>query len=126
MFSILLILLLFTPSVLKTSLIINWIINNHFISSTLCEKRYDLENDCNGVCYISKQLNTVENQLQKQQPKEQSPTIVIADNTSPFIILEYIHVLKGFEILEDFMFEVESFHIPQSFVNDIFHPPQFV
>lgn len=104
----------------------NWIINNDFIANTLCEKRYDYLNDCQGVCYINKQLNTIDKQLNNQQPAEQSSSFVVVENISPYFLDDELKVNLYFKKAEVISFALEFFHISSNSVKDIFHPPQFV
>ncbi len=115
-----------TPFWLKTTVVINWVINNDFIANTLCEKRYDYFNDCQGVCYVNKQLNIIENQVTKNQPTKQSPPIIVVENIGPYLLNDELKVDIFFKEDKNRISASKSFYIPSNPVKDIFHPPQFV
>lgn len=124
--AILLLFVFLMPFLLKTTLVMNWVINNDFIANTLCEKRYDYLNDCQGVCYINKQLSAVDNQLSKNQPAKQSPSIIVVENISPYFLDDELKVNLYFSESTISITDLEIIHISSSPLKDIFHPPQFV
>jgi hypothetical protein len=115
-----------TPFWLKTTVVINWVINNDFIANTFCEKKYDYLNDCQGVCYVNKQLNTIDSQLSKNQPAKQSSSLIVVENIGPYYLFD------NFKLSFYSHKEIKSLRVieltPITFnpTKDIFHPPRFV
>ena len=51
--------LLFLPSISNLVVLISFKINQEYIAKTLCEKKEEKENTCNGQCHLKKELKKV-------------------------------------------------------------------
>lgn len=58
---------------LHTGILMNFIAQQDFISKTLCIKKDETENTCNGTCHLRKQMKETQEQQEElpQLPKEE-------------------------------------------------------
>jgi hypothetical protein len=93
-------------------------LNQSFISKILCEKRSVPENDCHGKCHLRKQL-TKQSEQQKNQKAVSQPTL------ENFILNET--TFNKISIFEPESEKPLIIHINTTptagFLNGIFHPP---
>jgi len=112
--------LLFSNIFLKSAILLDFTINQDFISKTLCIKKDVVENTCNGKCHLSKQLEKSEEQ------SEDAP--VLPQNLKEVILFYKKSVSFSWNWLNPSMVNVPCFSalhgVDISF--SIFHPPQTV
>lgn len=118
--AIALIILLFSNAFLKSAVLLDFKINQDFISQTFCVQKAEKENTCNGKCHLSKQLEKAEND------SEDAP--ISTENLQ--------EILLYFSFEDEFLsFRSESSSLQSPAFNklngigsihSIFHPPQFV
>lgn len=97
--------------------------NNEYISSQLCEKKYDYVNDCKGVCYVSNQLKQVDQLSQNKHPKSETNSIVVTDNLSPYILNTFVKTNHDMvQLSESHGDYIIQPHLTVSGM-EVFHPP---
>jgi len=112
---------LMLPNLTKIGILIDFKINQDFISKVLCINREKPMIMCNGKCYLSEQLKKAEEQEEKQPPT----------NTKERLEVIYYYAKSSF----DFPFDPDCFlsklnpaciaeFYTSSFIADIFHPPK--
>jgi len=109
------------PSLTKTGILIDFKINQDFITEAFCINREKPMTTCNGKCYLSKKLKKAEEQEEKQVPISQKERLEVV----------YYYVKSSFEFLFDtdnFLSKLNRAYINEfhSFllITDIFHPPK--
>ncbi len=100
--------------------IMEYYANYDYIASVLCENRDRPYLECNGKCYLEKQLNKLTNN--QHDHKSNIPQISFKDYPiSP--VTQYLYEIKGIK-----EFTVANFaHVnilPKSFFTTLFKPPQ--
>jgi len=117
--SISLLLLLTSHVLLKTAIVANYLINQSYIATHLCENRNNPSLHCHGKCYLHKQLKKADReQSQKQQPFPQKQK----ENTElQFFTAEISYEKVLPEIISEFFLQSEK--LLSGFVKKIFHPP---
>lgn len=94
-------------------------INQKYIAAELCINKDKPQLHCNGQCYLMKKLKQAEDKEQKQERQSQKNLIQDALVVKPLIFKQY-------------PFSEINFHVPlttgmpQSTLNTIFHPPQWI
>lgn len=68
--SILLLMVILSPSLTKLWIAVDFKINQDFIAKELCVKKEVENNTCQGTCHLKKELKKAEEQGQKQYPLE--------------------------------------------------------
>lgn len=68
-----LILVILSPSVFKTVLVLDWKINQDLITEKYCVNKDNPMLNCNGQCYLSKQLKKLDAEEQSERQKHQLP-----------------------------------------------------
>ena len=76
--------LLFSNIFLKSAILLDFTINQDFISKTLCIKKDVVENTCNGKCHLSKQLEKSEEQSEDAPVLPQNLKEEFCSTKSPF------------------------------------------
>ncbi len=109
------------PGLSRVAILIDFKINQDFIAKVLCINRDEPLTMCNGKCYLSEQLNKVEEQEEKQLPNSKNEKVEVL----------YFHAKKPFDFLKyaDNYISKPSSHneyefYDSSFITDIFHPPK--
>ena len=112
--------LLFSNIFLKSAILLDFTINQDFISKTLCIKKDVAENTCNGKCHLSKQLEKSEEQ------SEDAP--VLPENLKEVILFYKNSIPFGWNWLNPSVVNIPC--LPSlngiDFSYSIFHPPQIV
>ncbi|HAP69961.1 MAG TPA: hypothetical protein DCR04_09605 [Flavobacteriales bacterium] len=112
--------LLFSNVFLKSAILLDFAVNQDFISKTLCIKKDVAENTCNGKCHLSKQLEKSEEQ------SEDTP--VLPQNLKEVILFYKKSASFSWNWLKPSVINVPCFSalhgVDVSF--SIFHPPQTV
>lgn len=109
------------PILTKIGIIIDFKINQDYISEVFCINRDEPIIMCSGKCYLTEKLKKAENHEEKQAPKGKKEKVEIGYclmkkpiDLSSFKV-GYITKLKpGFD---------ENFY-HSSFITDVFHPPK--
>lgn len=121
-FSILILLALMLPDLVKLVVLIEFKINQDYISNELCVSKDQVVNTCKGNCYLSKQLNKVEEPLEKDRVppplKEKTELMVL-----------YFSKMKQYSFGEVFitLYPISpsnKFLYHFSIVGGVFHPPK--
>lgn len=117
--SISLVFLLTSHVLLKTVIVANFLINQSYIATHLCENRNNPASHCHGKCYLKKELKKAdEPQSQKQQPFPQKQK----ENTELQFFTAEISCEKALpEIISKFFLQSEK--LLSGCVKKIFHPP---
>lgn len=109
--------IIFTIALRPVLPLLNYAVNYDYIVNNLCEKRYSVESDCKGKCFVKKEFVKTEN----QSPIDQKIKIASID---VFIINEVVGFLNTDEDL--FLKKVnpvsDNLHASHYF-SRIFHPP---
>ena len=120
-FSIVMITALITPNLIKIGILIDFKINQDFISEVLCINKEKPMSTCNGKCYLSEKLKKAEERQEKQVPINNKERVEVL----------YYYSKRSFDvpIYDDFFVsELNSPYIDEIytslFISDIFHPPK--
>ena len=110
--------LLFLPAISNLFVVISFKINQDYIAKTLCEKKEEKENTCNGQCHLKKELKKVsETDNDSTIPNMYKEKIELV-----FIQPEFTFSFYNIQSPKtSFSFYKES-EIP-TLTNRIFHPP---
>ncbi len=111
------------PNLMKLAICIDFKINQDFIAEELCINKDKPELGCKGKCYLSNQLNEVEETNNKNIPENYKE------------LFREVYYIKGnfdFSVFVDtainpmqktfYQEEIYSF----SSITDVFHPPQII
>ena len=102
----------------QSLLVVNFYLNQKYISKNLCENRLKSSSCCHGKCFLRKQLN-------QQEQKNQESTGSKLENKTEAFNLRQISVLE----IAQFHASPENFGVVISrkvyggFPNSVFHPP---
>ena len=112
--------LLFSNIFLKSAILLDFTINQDFISKTLCIKKDVVENTCNGKCHLSKQLEKSEEQ------SEDAP--VLPQNLKEIILFYKKAISFGWNCLNPSVVNIPCLSSLNGidFPYSIFHPPKIV
>jgi hypothetical protein len=96
-------------------------VNQDYISKNLCENRDKPMLDCNGQCYLAKQLKAAEEKEQKSNSErlEKMPEVVLS-----FQAIQPVFTARftSSELVENHFSTQEFF--PNAAAKGFFHPPQ--
>ena len=104
---------------------INFYLNQKEIAAIECENKDRPEMNCNGKCYLAKQLKKADNELaDKKEKQEHSISILKLVETSVFVENWKLKFeVQAFNTEK----ELASYYYPSSYYlllkSDIFHPP---
>ena len=116
-------LILFKP-VAQFSWEVWYAVNLEYVAEELCENKEEPEMECDGKCYLKKQLVTVEVQEQ-EDPSQEHRVNPFQAKEEPTVTRENFEYLLNPIILESkeshFRYVCKSY---TAFQLDIFHPPQ--
>jgi len=119
--SYLLVLTLVFPCVIKLGMIVNYTIQFNYYSTVLCENKDKPELKCNGVCHLTKELQSVTDE--KSDDTSNLPEELRVD-IAPIIVMSNENILLGFEFQSKRRFSEEVRNNYRLIVvHDIFHPP---
>ena len=93
--------------------------NQKYIAATLCVNKDKPQLRCNGQCYLMKKLKQAQDKEQKQERQSQKTQIQDALVVVPLVFKQYPFAEINFHV-------PFSTGMPQSILNSIFHPPQFI
>ncbi|OIO10458.1 MAG: hypothetical protein CO023_01710 [Flavobacteriales bacterium CG_4_9_14_0_2_um_filter_35_242] len=102
--------------------IIDYYSNYNYIAKVLCENRDKPYLECNGKCYLAKQLNEVNNN--KTNPKSTIPQIDF-DKYPVSPLGQFSYKFKILEKNDTHRFSFNKFTL-QEFYNSLLKPPQFI
>lgn len=95
----------------------NYLINQDYIAEFLCINKDKPELECNGKCYLEKQLKEASEEKEKNLP-------AIAMEEYPIGIIDFIIFLSEKPIIETSTCDVQYYNNYKfSYLNQIFHPP---
>lgn len=120
-FSILMIFATLLPSFLKFGILVDFKINQDFISKVLCINKEKPEMACNGKCYLMKQLKEVENQEEKQVPKTSNERLELVYFYSKNSF-NFKYIINSYKSKSNSFYENDFY--TSSFIPSIFHPPK--
>ena len=101
--------------------IVNYAVNYEYISTELCENKDEPEMDCNGMCYLKKELAK---EIQESNPASESKKVNFVETS-----LLFCSVIENFTFERVFFEEEDKNLISYSnlYQNEntysIFHPP---
>jgi hypothetical protein len=96
-------------------------VNQDYIAKNLCENRDKPMLDCNGQCYLAKQLKAAEEKEQKSNSErlEKMPEVVLSFQAiQPLFTARFTQAI----VVENHFIVAEFF--PNSAAKGFFHPPQ--
>lgn len=110
------------PSLVKMAVLIEFIINEDYISSELCVSKEQTVNTCKGNCYLSKQLNKIEEPMEKDRVpaplKEKTELMVLyISKLNQYSNGEVFFTLHPITLLNKFLYHF-------SILGGVFHPPK--
>lgn len=109
--------------VAKMGIIAWYELNKDYVAETLCENKDKPELECNGKCYLSKQLKKVDNETKSEQdqqlPQKVQKLEIPLFLTTECIHMPYVAVMNAPKVI--FQYEASAGIGPLS---DIFHPPR--
>ena len=118
--SILFISLILTQATFRVLVVISYQVNHDFIVKYLCEKRDEPKNECDGKCWLKKELNKTEEENNNQLPP--SKTEIPGDN---FICQGDECKMKEFLAEGSFSYGYyQNQFLTSGIIADIFHPPK--
>jgi len=121
-FSIVLIFSLILPSLNKIGILIDFKINQDFITKVLCINKEKPKSTCNGKCYLTKQLKKAEKQDQKQAPNSKKDRIEILyyfyKNTFNILTYRYAYTPKTNATYNKNVYK-------SVYLSRVFRPPKF-
>ena len=117
----LLVLSIFSSQLSKLSIYVNFKLNQDFIAEVLCINKDKPMSNCNGQCYLTKQIKAQEEKNETQTPKKinERAEVLFCDAYQVSYCVSNIEFLEEAVILPKNL----DFNI-QEFIEDIFHPPQ--
>jgi len=95
--AILLLVLFFSPFILKIGVMTNWILQHDYIVEYLCVQKDEAVNTCNGRCHLNKNLEKIDKS--SQQKKDDIIINFSKLEYNPFIVNDYIEFETISEIL---------------------------
>mgnify|MGYP001627757595 CR=1 FL=1 len=104
--------------------VVDYIVNYDYIVNVLCENKEQPEMECNGKCYLSKELakeSTTgdENPFNNNLSNSKIPHFLILEEISEYVFSSESEIA----ILEETSYKTSL--NPSLFVLEILHPPQF-
>jgi hypothetical protein len=94
-------------------------INHRYIASVLCEQKEVPQNECDGSCWLKKELNKVEDSKSNQLP----PTKIEIPDFNYLCQFEACK-MKNFAAIYELNYTRYKGQIPKpGYLSDIFHPP---
>jgi len=112
--------LVLTQPVCKLWVLISFRVNHEYIATFLCEKREEPENECNGKCWLKKELGTTEQKNPYQTPPPK--TEISGDN---YICQGEDCKLKDYSADKSHSYGCyKNKNYNSGMVADIFHPPK--
>ena len=103
--------------------IVDYMVNYDYIVNTLCENKDKPAMECNGKCYLSKELakengDNDTNPLNNKNSKSEIPQIIISENLSEFIFEFQTEIVA----IEKIVYTPILY--PSTFISKILHPPR--
>ena len=114
-------LLIFLQPFSKIWIVVSFKINQDTIAKTLCVKKEEKNNTCQGKCHLKKQLDKADEEEQKQAPINQKEKyeVLYCYFSKPYDFIKYADIyLNKLNAAYD-----NSFHT-SSYITDIFRPPK--
>jgi hypothetical protein len=121
-----LLLLLLAKPVLQFGWEVWYYVNQEYVTEELCENQDRPELDCNGQCYLMKQLALSEGNDDSKSDEQQVPVnpFKLKVETPIFAQISFFDIASDIETNKkrDGFFYSDYFSL--SHISDIFHPPQ--
>lgn len=124
--SILLIVLISFPLMIKNYLLFDFQLNREAIEEEFCENKDKPELECHGSCHMSKEIQKVESIVQESNKKEKSPAPLKIDDKKEIYIFDLNELIPNNLFSKNFIFtssKITNLYY-YSFYNEIFHPPK--
>lgn len=103
----------------KSALVLHYQLNKKAIAETRCENRDKPEMQCNGQCYLSKQLKKAG---EKETP---APDFRQLKELPPFVATETPATRREVPVhLSVPAVRAEAFGLPKACAGSVFHPPE--
>ena len=108
----------------KSFVVLNWKINQDYITEKYCENKDKPMMNCNGKCYLSKQLKKLELKEKEEREKYPSPKSQVETTNFAWTVENLLlEINSGFSLIESepglnrpiFWYNTE--------LNQIYHPP---
>jgi hypothetical protein len=119
--SILMLVVILSPSFMKVYIVIDFKISQDFIAKELCVKKEVENNTCQGTCHLKKELKKVEEQEQKQTPLESIKKIKEIQLFSEQFRKYTFH---GIHNNKQKLNSSYTFSFSEEYLSSIFHPPK--
>jgi hypothetical protein len=108
----------------KSFVVLNWKINQDYITEKYCENKDKPMMNCNGKCYLSKQLEKLELKEKEEREKYPSPKSQVETTNFAWTVENLlIEINTGFKLTENKL----GLHKPIFWYNTdkevIYHPP---
>jgi hypothetical protein len=117
-FTYLLVIGFFTHTVWQSAIYLHFEWRRAEIAATLCEKRFELESDCKGSCYLMKELKEAEAQNESQTPDLQRKELNLIQNLSHLSLSSLPNINSSTLIIPQNLCLILSGHL-----RDVFRPP---
>jgi len=117
-------LIIFKP-VAQLSWEIWYAVNIEYVAEELCENKEKPELECNGKCYLSKQLAKTE--IEPEPDNKEKPNNPYQIREIPFVLLcSFVEPVTEdtFELEKHLFFDLKA--AIKTFHSDIFHPPRIL
>jgi hypothetical protein len=106
--------------------VLNWKINQDRITEKYCENKNRPEMECDGKCYLAKQLRKLDVEEQNERSKNQLPEQQLKSAEIPFIAPKYpieSIVFAVFPAVKKHAFVEPHGMYRFTFITENFHPP---
>lgn len=110
--------IVFTIAIRPVLPMINYVVNYDYIVKNLCENRNVADSNCNGKCYVEKELAKTE----KQSNNSQNVKITVLDVFLSHEILSFSNKNQFYFPIKLINSELINFYTSEYF-SKIFHPP---
>lgn len=111
------------PTFLKMGILIDFKINQDFISEVLCINKEKTAKTCKGSCYLSEQIKRTQEQEDKQIPHNNKERLQVVYFQSKTIFNFFGLSDKS---ITTFGSAYQDGFFASSFITDIFHPPKLI
>lgn len=105
-------------SVQRTWIVASWKLNQAYIASELCEKRFEEKSCCAGSCYLNKELKENEEQEQSAPVNEKTKSELVCD-----VFTHTIHKINHPVFFSAVFPMVWKYGQPVLYSSSVFHPP---
>ncbi|HCD52601.1 MAG TPA: hypothetical protein DEQ34_09150 [Balneolaceae bacterium] len=119
--SILLLIIFLAPAIVRIVIIADFKVNQDYIAEAFCVFRAEPENDCKGMCYLDEQLDKTDD----PQEKEQDAAIPLKTEILQYLEHEIFELEPPFFVDNKRRNTCSPSFYTSTYLNRVFHPPQF-